>query len=332
MPPWQGLWVLEMTEDITCEQAAALLRGWDHILVLSHTSPDGDTLGSAAALIRGLHQLGKQASFACSEEPDRKYEYLFEGIPHHEDAIRHVVTVDVADKCLLGSLEREYGDRVELAIDHHGTHKEFSEKKWVEPASASTTEMIALLLETLGVKLDKPMAGSIYTGLTTDTGCFRYRNVTPRTHRVAAQMLEAGADGGEINRKMFESKSRRQVEAERRVLDTMEFFCEGKCAMVFVPQLIYRETGAVESDLDGVATLPRQVEGVILGITLKERESGEIKVSVRSNPPANAAKLCEKFGGGGHPGAAGCSFPKGTMQEIGKKMKEACKAYLKEIE
>lgn len=320
-----------MTRDITCEQAAALLKGWDHILILSHTSPDGDTLGSAAALVRSLQQLGKQAFFACAEKPDPKFDYLLAGISQNEGQPRHIVTVDVADKSLLGVLEKEYGDKVELAIDHHGTHAEFSEKKWVDTASASTTEMMALLLQELGVRLDKSIADCIYTGLTTDTGCFRYRNVTPRTHRVAAQMLEAGADGGEINRKMFESKSRQQVEAERRVLDTMEFFCGGKCAMAFVPQLIYRETGATESDLDGVATLPRQVEGVILGITVKEKEGGGIKVSVRTNPPANAADFCKRFGGGGHPGAAGCSFSRGGIKEIGEKMKEACEAYLKEI-
>lgn len=317
---------------LNCAETAAILRGWDRILVLSHASPDGDTLGSACALMRGLRSLGKSVDFFCADPVAPKYEYLFEGLALGGFEPEHVMTVDVADAALLGSARERYEARIELAVDHHGTHVPFAENRWVEPHSAATTELIFLLLQELGVKPDPRMADCIYTGLTTDTGCFRYRSVTPRTHRIAAETIELGADAGEINRIMFESKSKGQVEAERIVLDGMEFFCGGKCAMVRVPRSVYERTGALESDLDGVATLPRQIEGVILGVTLKEKEGGEIKASVRSNPPADSAALCAKFGGGGHTGAAGCSFPGLTLDEAAESMAAACEAYLKEIE
>lgn len=316
---------------LTCTQTACLIQEWDEILILCHASPDGDTLGSGCALLRGLQALGKRARIGCADPLPQKYGYMLEGLPSFEGEPRHILSVDVADAVLLGDFQEIYGRRVELAIDHHGTHEDFAAQKWVNSSCASTTEMIYLLLKELGVVLDTYMADAIYTGLSTDTGCFRYRSVTPQTHRIAAEVIEAGADAGEINRRMFETKSIRQVEAERQVRDTMEFFCEGKCAMVQVPLSILKETGVEESELDGVATMPRQIEGVLMGITLKEKPGGEIKASVRTNLSANAADFCRRFGGGGHQGAAGCSFKDATLVEAAEKIKQACGLYLQEI-
>lgn len=316
---------------LNCVEAAALLQNWDHVLVLSHASPDGDTLGSAAALLRGLSSLGKQVSFCCSDEVPEKFSYLFAGLLLEDPACaQHVMTVDVADAALLGGLKEQYAGKIELAVDHHGTHKPFAERRWVEPDSAAAAELVWLLLQELGVTLTPVMASCIYTGLATDTGCFLYRSATPRTHLIAAETMRAGANAGEINQKLFESKSRAQVAAEQLVLSNMEYFCGGKCALIQLPRSVYEQTGASESDLEGVASLPRQIEGVLLGVTMKEREDGTIKASLRAAPPADAAALCKKFGGGGHTGAAGCSFEGLSMGEAAEKMKAACEAYLRE--
>lgn len=317
---------------LNCSDTAAVLREWDHILVLSHASPDGDTLGSACALMRGLISLGKQVDFRCADEIPQKFRYLFDGLHLGGFAPRHVMTVDVADTSLLGSLQEEYRTKIELAIDHHGIHRAFTENRWVEPDSAATAEMIWLLIKELGVTPDKAMADCVYTGISTDTGCFRYRNVMPRTHRIAAETIEAGAEAGDINQKMFETKPLAMVKAELLELDTLEIFCEGKCSMIRVPLSVFEQTGAKPEDMDGsVASLARQVEGVLLGVTLKEKEDGSIKASVRANPPADAAAVCQKFGGGGHTGAAGCSFPGLSMEDAAKRMAAACEEYLKEL-
>lgn len=320
---------------LNCAETAAILRGWDKILVLSHASPDGDTLGSACALIRGLRALGKRAEFRCADPIAPKFSYLFRGLVFDESAWEdpsfHVMTVDVADAALLGDVRENYESRIELAIDHHGVHRPFTENRWVEADSAATAELIWLLLKELGVAPDRAMADDIYTGISTDTGCLRYRNATSRTYRLAAETLDAGADAGEINRLMWECKSRAQIEAEKLALDSMEFFCGGSCAMIRMPLSLREKAGAQESDLEGVASLPRQVEGVLLGVTLKEKEDGSVKVSVRANPPADAAALCQRFGGGGHTGAAGCSFPGCAMEEAAARMKAACEEYLKGI-
>ena len=264
-------------------QAAALLKEWDKILVMSHASPDGDTLGSAAALLRGLVSLGKQVKFFCADPVPEKFSYLFEGLPLGEFEPDHVMTVDVADKALLGKTPQELVDRVELAIDHHGTHVPFAQTRWVEPEAAATVEMIYALLEELGVEIDQAMADCLYTGLTTDTGCFRYRNVTPRTHRIAGALLELGARGADINRAMFESKTKGQVEAERLVMDTMEFYWEGKCALIQVPLSIFPQTGVKESDLDGLASLPWRSRGGA-GRHSEGERGGKVKVSLGPIP------------------------------------------------
>lgn len=320
---------------LSCAEVAAILRGWDKILVLSHASPDGDTLGSASGLIRGLRALGKRAEFRCADAIAPKFSYLFRGLSFDESAWTdpsfHVMTVDVADILLLGNIHEQYENRVELAIDHHGTHREFTKNRWVEPDSAATAEMIWLLLKELGVTPDAAMADDLYTGISTDTGCLRYRNATARTYRLAAETLDAGADAGEINRLMWECKSRAQVRLEKLALDSMEFFGGGKCAMVGVSHSLLEKTGAKENEMEDVASLPRQIEGVLLGVTVKEKQNGEIKISVRANPPADAAAVCNTFGGGGHTGAAGCSFHDISMEEAAAKMKAACESYLKEI-
>ena len=317
---------------LDCAGAAALLREWDQILVMSHASPDGDTLGSASGLLWGLKSLGKQVDFYCADPVPEKFSSLFEGLELGGFAPQHVMTVDVADKKLLGKeTPQELKDRVELAIDHHATHVDFAQERWVEAESAATTELIYLLLQEMGVQMDSRMAACLYTGLTTDTGCFRYRSVTPRTHRIAAALMELGAPAGQINQQMFECKSKGQVEAERIAMDSLRFSSGGQVAVVQVPFSIFGRTGVSESDLDAIASLPREIQGVVLGVTLKEKEDGKVKVSVRANPPADASAVCSQLGGGGHQGAAGCSLGQVSLEQAQKTMEEVCATYLAQL-
>ena len=316
---------------LTCKETAALIRGWDDILVICHENPDGDALGSMFGLVRGLRALGKRAGWYCASLVPKKFTYLAEGLEETEFAPAHILTVDVADSKLLGDAWEKFGSGIELAIDHHGIHRPFVDARWVDPESAATAEMVWLLLGELGVKADGLTAGCLYTGMATDTGCFRYRNVTPKTLRAAAEALEAGAGAGDINQRVFETRTRASLEAEKLITDTLEFHCGGKLAIIQLPLSVFKKTGAEESELDGVESLPRQVEGVLAGITVKEKPDGKIKISLRTNPPANAAAVCTGFGGGGHQGAAGCSFAGISMAGAREKILRACEEYLKEI-
>ena len=287
--------------------AASLLKAWDRILILSHRSPDGDTLGCASALSRALTALGKSVQFRCADPVPEKFGYMFRGIAFGDFEPEHIVTVDVADKTLLGALE-PLGERVDLAIDHHATHRPFAKEAWVEGGAAAACQMIWRLIPALGAAVTPEIADCLYTGVATDTGCFRYANATPETFRIAAALIESGARSAEINRVMFDTKSRTAIALLKRVYSDMEFFHGGRCAVLCLTQKLIDETGAQESDLDGVSATVRQVEGVLLGLTIRERGENEYKISLRAAEPANAAEICMRFGGGGHKGAAGCTI------------------------
>lgn len=317
---------------LTCKETARLLEGWDDILVICHENPDGDALGSMFGLVRGLRALGKRAGWYCASPVPKKFEYLTEGLEEIKFDPAHIVTVDVADSKLLGDAWEKFGDRIELAVDHHGIHRPFVETRWVEPQSAATAEMIWLLLRELGVKLDSDGLGCLYTGIVTDTGCFRYRNVTPRTLRIAAELLESGAPAGDINKTIFENKNLAAVRAEVMELNTLEVFCGGKCSMIQIPRSIIESTGADEGDMDGsVGRAAAEIEGVLIFVSLKENKDGSIKASLRATPPANAAVIAQRFGGGGHVGAAGCPLDGMDMAQARFTMMAACEEYLKEI-
>ncbi len=317
---------------LACNETAALLRGWDDILIICHENPDGDALGSLFGLVRGLRSMGKRADWYCASPVPEKFAYLVQGVENTGLTPAHVLTVDVADQKLLGDAWEKSGGKIDLAIDHHGTHKAFAPARWVEPESAATAEMIWLLLKELGADLSREAADAVYTGIATDTGCFRFRNTTGRTLRLAAEAMEAGARAGELNRHLFETKSLAYFQAERHMLESMELFCGGKAAMVLLPQSFYAETGAREDEADAAVGQLRQIEGVLVGITIKERPNGEIKASLRTNPPVDASAICERLGGGGHAGAAGCTLAGMDMAQARETMKAACQAYLAEWE
>ena len=303
-------------------RAAELLLAWDNILVLSHRSPDGDTLGSASGLCRALLALGKNVQFRCADEVPAKFSYLFDGIAFGDFEPEHIVTVDVADKTLLGTLE-PLGEKAELAIDHHATHRFFAKETWVEGDAAAACMLIAKLIPALGVQITPDIADCLYTGIATDSGCFLYPNAGPETHRIAADLIECGARYAQINRVMFDTKSRAAIRLLKRVYSDMAFFHEDRCAVLCLTNELIADTGAKESDLDGVAALVRQVEGVVFGVTIRERGENEYKISVRAAGDADAAKVCMQFGGGGHKGAAGCTIF-APMEEAKEKIVAAC--------
>ena len=296
-----------MSKLITATEAAVFLKEHDKYLVLTHAHPDGDTLGSAFALKSALAVLKKQAKVACADAIPHKFSYL-EAEPQEEFVPETVISVDVADQKLLGALCEKYADRVELSIDHHGTNTRFAKLMYLDPDSAAACECIYNVIKELEVEITPFMASCLYTGIATDTGCFKFSNTTPRTHRIAAELMECGADYDDINRVMFEVKTLSRLEMERLVLDSMEVICDGRCAIITVTQDMIKSTGCDSSDMDGITALSRQIEGVEIGITVREKSDGKWKVSLRTFEPYNAAMICANFGGGGHARAAGCEF------------------------
>ncbi len=292
---------------VDAKLAAEFLMDNDNFVILTHASPDGDTLGSGFALRAALELLGKKAKVICPDEIPAKFNFIAmqKDIDFEPET---VVAVDIADDKLLGSLREVYKDKIELCIDHHRSNTEFAKRLYLEADSGAATECVYNVIEVLGVEITPYIASCLYLGMATDTGCFKFSNTTPRTHRYSALLMEKGADYDEINRVMFETKSRGRIEMEKLVLESMEFFFKGKCAVITVTDEMIKKTGCSVDELDGITAMSRQIEGVLVGVTIKEKEDGRFKVSVRTFPPFDAAAICAKHGGGGHMRAAGCEF------------------------
>ncbi len=313
---------------IDVEAAARLLEGQDDILILSHGHPDGDTLGCGFALCRGLQKLNKRARVECADEIPDKYSYLWREVERPDFAPRFIVAVDVADTKLLGkAFESRYADQIDLCIDHHGSNILYAERTLLDASAGATCEVIFEVLKALHVEMDAQIADCIYTGLSTDTGCFRYSNATARTHRIAAEMIDCGADAAIINQVMFETKTRTYAALERLALDSLEMYFDGRAALVTVTQEMYRLSGSDESECDPIASLPRQIEGVLVGAMLREKVDGTFKVSIRTHRPVDAAALCKRMNGGGHPRAAGCQLG-GPLERAKEELLSNIKAVL----
>lgn len=291
---------------ITLSEATTRLLSMDNVVILCHSHPDGDTMGSGYALCRALRDLGKNARVACADPLPRKMAYMAAGLEELSFEEEHIVSVDVADISLLGSLREVYEGRIELAIDHHATHRDFAGELLIVPYG-SACEIIFGLIEALGTPLTSGIADCLYTGIVTDTGCFKYSAVTPLTHQKAARLLEAGADHVRICKEMFDTVSLSYLRLESEALSTLETHFDGNAAVITITEEMMARTGVTDEELVGIANLPRNIEGVQAGITLKQRGS-EYKVSFRSSEAADAAKICAMFGGGGHARAAGCTF------------------------
>ncbi len=302
--------------NIEFSQAVTELKNADNILILTHINPDGDTLGSGFALLRALKKAGKKARLINGDKINGKYGYLYEGLQEDSFEEEFIVSVDVAERKLLGdTLSEKYGDRVDLSIDHHETSRHFAKKTYCEPDSASCCEIIYLLIKAMGVNMDSDIADCIYTGCSTDTGCFKYSNVTVRTHLIAAELIAHGADHSRINVRMFDTKSMNNIMLERMCLSSLEFFADGRVAVISVTQQMFRESGTDKSALDAIKPITRQIEGVKAGVTLREEDDGVISISVRTDEDVDAAAICANFGGGGHVRAAGCEMKGRSIEE-----------------
>lgn len=301
--------------ELSIAQTVRYLRRHNNYIILTHASPDGDTLGSAYALYYGLKETGKTACVICPDVIPKKYGYFARRTDHISREEATVIAVDVADKRLLGSLCEEFGDRVDLNIDHHISNTRFAENLYLDSDAAATSECMYELLSAMHVNINDITAKALYTGIATDTGCFKYSNVTAKTHNIVAALYEYNIDAPEINRIMFDTKSRKLLELERMVLDAAEFHFNGRCILLPVTAEMQEKTGCSGTELEGIAVISRSVEGVSAGITLKQTDNCEFKVSLRTYPPLDASAICGKLGGGGHKGAAGATVS-GTLDEV----------------
>ncbi|MDL2253255.1 bifunctional oligoribonuclease/PAP phosphatase NrnA [Ruminococcaceae bacterium OttesenSCG-928-I18] len=295
-----------MSESIQMTDAVSRLLKAENLLFICHKNPDGDTLGAAAALYWALQSLGKTAGVFCADPIHERYDYMGIELFHEQFEPGYIVAVDIAGKQLFGEKASPYVDRVDLCIDHHGSNTGFAEYLLLDDSAAATCEMIYDIILAMGVTIDKRMADCLYTGVSTDTGCFRFTNTTARSHRVASRLIDIGADISVLNELLFENKSKQRIAIEQVALSTLEYHFDGVCALICMTREQIEGIGVDDGDLEGITSIPRSIEGVLVGITMRQQVSGSFKISVRTKVGLDAVAIAVGLGGGGHKQAAGC--------------------------
>ncbi len=315
-------------------QTAQWLRQCEDAFILIHRSPDGDCIGAGYGLAEMLHQMGKRAKVLCSEPIPERYQFMLPlGEETPDFTPKCVIAVDVADPKLLGEgLEEQYGTAVDLCIDHHISNIGYAAVRCLDSAAAATCEILWELAKLLRITATEHMATCLYTGISTDTGCFQFDNVRPATFRAAADLKEQCPQVRYdlINRNMFAVKSFGRLRLEQLLIDRLEQHFDGKCTLICVSQEFLQRFHVDEAELDGIAGFPLQVAGAEVGITMKEKESGTFRVSMRSADRVNVSAICQTLGGGGHVKAAGCSVS-GTEDEAKAMLLKAVAAGLEQL-
>jgi len=308
---------------LTLNETADFLLNHDHYAILTHRRPDGDTLGSSAALCRILRNMGKTAHLLKNHEITDRFAWLHEGLTKDEAAEGDtLVTVDVASPQMLPAAFGKYLENIRLRIDHHASANSFTENELVDPGMGACAEIIFDLLQALQQEFDPAIADAIYVGTSTDTGCFRFANTTPHTFLTAAACAAAGARVYPLNQELFETNSLGRLKIQSWIVEHMDIFADGKLAVVAIPKATETEIGVTEDDMDNISSFPRSISGVQMAATLRETKEGDVKLSVRAVPGQDATVVTGKFGGGGHKGAAGATL-KMSLEEAAAAVKAA---------
>ncbi len=314
---------------MTRTETACWLQRHDSFLILTHRRPDGDAVGSAVALCLGLRSLGKAAELFPNPQFPEKFLPITRPLTGKGDPEgKTLVTVDTATEGMLPYNAQHLAGRIRLAIDHHASNTGYAELSLIDGTAAACGEMIFDLLSLLGANVNKPMAEALYIAVSTDTGCFRFSNTTAATLRTAAACLEHGADTDRWNRILFLTRSAARLRVEAHITQTAEFFLDGKICLCMLPYSVLKACGAREDDLDEISGFPRSIQGVEVGIMLREALDGA-KISLRTYKPWDASAICALLGGGGHAAAAGATV-KGDLSAGREAILAALRQYGKE--
>ena len=312
-----------MSELISPNQTAVWLRARDNFLIITHRRPDGDTLGCAGALAQSLLEQGKTAYICENPEATPRYKRFVEDYIAPDDYVaEHIIAVDTATEDLFPKTAEKYKGSVALCIDHHRSNTLYAESVCLNADRASCGEIIFEILIALTGSISSVTAERLYVALSTDTGCFSFGNTTANTLYVASFLVESGASNRDLNKALFRTKSHSRIKIESMITSNLEYSFDDKVAISVITREMMEISGADEDDIDDIAALPSSIEGVCIGITIRELTSPQdCKISVRTRVPYDAQAICAKFGGGGHKMAAGCSIKK-NVDEVKQMLTE----------
>jgi bifunctional oligoribonuclease and PAP phosphatase NrnA len=300
------------------EQVAAELRSRERFLLTAHEGPDGDALGSLLGMHHLLTQLGKDSvMFMAAKEFPLPIEYRF--LPLEE--VFHEPPADMADRTVIfldcGNIDRmpveflSAGDNFRINVDHHHDNTLFGDLNLVDTAASCTAEIVYKLAILLGVEITPEIAAALYVGLITDTGKFMYENTNARTHRIAAELIDAGVRVDETYRRLYEHVPIEKLRLVSRALEGIERYCDERLVVAYITAADYEASGAGEEMTEGIIDHLRSVEGTKVAALIRDqgdRGRAARKVSLRSSGgEIDVSAIAREHGGGGHKRAAGFS-------------------------
>ncbi len=302
-----------------------VLQGCSSILVSVHKNPDGDALGSQLALMLALEKTGK---FVTAHNLDPVPE-IYQFLPHADRIKTGRPLAGSYDACIVldadpprtGLFDETVPASVLINIDHHITNSSAWPYTWLDSSASATGEMVYRLIRELGVSLDREIALCLYTAIFTDTGSFRYSNTSPESMKIAALLLEAGADPWLVTENVYESFAFRRLKLLGRILAAMERSDDGRIAWVVITDDLYRSTGTTAEDTDNFINFVRSAKGVEVAVLFRQTGDREYKISLRSKGRIDLSGLAQSLGGGGHKNAAGSTL-QGTLEEIRRRVIE----------
>lgn len=288
-----------------------LVRGNDRFLVTSHMNPDGDAIGSSLGLAMALEALGKSVAVYNQGPIPNLYKFL-PGVNRIQQELPEGVDFQVTFVLDCSTSERVGESFAKLmnkgsivVVDHHPPRQALEGTQLIRTEAASTAELVYEIAMQLDPSLPRDAATALYAGLMTDTGSFRFSNTTPKALEVAGRLLAAGADHRLLVEQLYESFPPERFRLLGLALNTLRLFKGGRVALVWITRPMFLEVGAEDEMTDGFVDIPRSIKGVEVAALIREREEGEYRVNLRSRGKVDVGELASRFGGGGHPNAAG---------------------------
>lgn len=326
----------EMAERIIPEDLLNDLRQASNVVLLTHSHPDGDALGSLFACAAILEGIGKRV-FCFLEEPvSHHYDFLPEKERASSDLDEYkrflatagndivMLGLDCGDDDRLGRLKGEFlCVQPFVVIDHHRSHRPFGTVSWVDPCRSSTGEMIYELALALNAPISYNCAYNLYVAICTDSGSFRYECTTSRTMHIAAELLDKGVRPEEVGSHLYDKYSVERLKLMEMVLSTIVLYAEDQIAFMHVTREMLRVSGATIQDVEGFVDLPRALYTVKVAVLIKETGNDVIAVSMRAKGQCDVARVAKEFDGGGHRNAAGFRLHGKTVDEVRLSVREA---------
>ena len=301
------------------EQLLELIRQAGSVAVVTHTSADGDALGSSLAMALTLEHMGKKVAVFLEEAVPKTLDFL-PGQQHigtnFEQNFDLAICLDTSDMHRLGKRAQLYTNaRHKITIDHHTTNNMEADGLWIDTKAAAVGEMVYFLAAALQVPISHDMAICLYTAITTDTGGFRYSNTRPESHLIAAELLKKEIPFADISKKVFEVVTYSKMSLMKKTLDNLTLFHNGRIAFSWINHDDIQPINAQSDDFEGLVNVGRNLEGVEVSLFLREESPGHYKGSLRANEYVDVARIASLFSGGGHKRAAGFSMD-GTLEDI----------------